>query len=112
MLQELVNKLQDTISVRRVFGEPYTLDGVTVIPVATVGGGAGSGSGTDPNGGSGEGGGFAGGGRPVGAYVIQDGQVSWRPAVDVNRVITFAGIFLIALVRLISKRQRRRARQR
>jgi uncharacterized spore protein YtfJ len=112
MLQELVNKLQDTISVRRVFGEPYTLDGVTVIPVATVGGGAGSGSGTDPNGGSGEGGGFGGGGRPVGAYVIQDGQVSWRPAVDVNRVITLAGIVLIALLRLVSKRQRRRARQR
>lgn len=112
MLQEMMNKMQDTISVRRVFGEPYTLDGVTVIPVATVAGGAGSGSGNDPKGGSGEGGGFGGGGRPVGAYVIQNGQVSWRPAVDVNRVITLAGIVLIALLRLVSKRQRRRARQR
>jgi uncharacterized spore protein YtfJ len=112
MLQEMVSKMQDTISVRRVFGEPYTLDGVTIIPVATVGGGAGGGGGNDPKGGSGEGGGFGGGGRPVGAYVIQDGRVSWRPAVDVNRVITLAGIVLIALFRLVSRAQRRRARQR
>ena len=112
MLQEMVTKMQDTVSVRRVFGEPYTVDGVTVIPVATVGGGAGGGSGNDPKGGSGEGGGFGGGGRPVGAYVIQDGHVSWRPAVDVNRVITLGGIILIVLLRLASKRQRRKARQR
>ena len=112
MLQEMVTKLQDSVSVRRVFGEPYTVDGVTVIPVATVGGAAGGGSGNNDQGGDGEGSGFAGGGRPVGAYVIQDGHVSWRPAVDVNRVITLAGVVLIVLLRLVSKRQRRRARQR
>jgi uncharacterized spore protein YtfJ len=112
MLQEMISKLHDTISVRRVFGEPYTVEGVTFVPVASVAGAAGGGSGDDPKGGSGEGGGFGGSGRPVGAYVIQDGNVSWRPAVDVNRVITLGGIVLIVLLRLVSKRQRRRARQR
>lgn len=112
MLQEMVSKMQDTISVRRVFGEPYTLDGVTFIPVAVVGGGAGGGSGNDEKGASGEGGGFGGGGRPVGAYVIRDGHVSWRPAVDVNRVIAVVAIVLITFFRLVSSVQRRQARHR
>ncbi|MFL6251190.1 MAG: hypothetical protein ACJ75N_11800 [Actinomycetes bacterium] len=25
--------------------------------------------------------------RPVGAYVLREGELSWRPAVDVNRII-------------------------
>jgi len=37
----------DTLTVRRVFGEPYTANGVTIIPVAKVWGGAGGGAGQD-----------------------------------------------------------------
>ena len=31
--------------------------------------------------------GFGVSGRPVGAYVIKDGKVSWEPALDLNRII-------------------------
>jgi hypothetical protein len=37
-------------------------------------------------------------GRPAGAFVIKDGQVSWRPAVDPNRIITMVGLVVIAYV--------------
>jgi uncharacterized spore protein YtfJ len=110
--EDLAKRTQDAINVRRVFGDPYTSDGVTVIPVAAVGGGAGSGSGTNPDDGSGgEGGGFGGSGRPIGAYVIRDGEVSWRPAFDVNRAITGANLVLLALILLVSRVQRSRLRQ-
>lgn len=109
-IEDMAERVQNAISVRRVFGEAYTADGVTVIPVATVGGGGGGGSGTNPEDGSGgEGGGFGGGGRPIGAYVIRDGDVSWQPAVDVNRAILWGNIVLLALILLVSRVQRARA---
>lgn len=107
---DLVSRVQDTINVRRVFGEAYEHDGVVVIPVAAVGGGAGGGSGDDAERGKGEGGGFGGGGRPVGAYVIADGRVTWRPAVDVNRVASWASAALIVLVFGVTRVQRARVR--
>jgi hypothetical protein len=43
----------------RVYGQPYQApDGTTVIPVV----------------------------NPVGVFVIRDGEASWRPAVDRNRI--------------------------
>ena len=75
------------MTVKRVYGEPYEKDGLTVIPAAVVSGGAGGGSGQDDKGQEGGGGGFGVSGRPAGAFVIKDGQVSWRPTVDPNRVV-------------------------
>lgn len=46
-IQEMVEGLKDNLSVKRVFGEPYEKDGVTVIPVASFGGGGGGGGGTE-----------------------------------------------------------------
>lgn len=90
-LEELVTTARDAITVRRVFAEPYEKDGVTVIPAAIVLGGGGGGGGHDDSGQEGEGGGFGMAGRPAGAYVIRDGTVTWRPAVDVNRVLVVVG---------------------
>jgi uncharacterized spore protein YtfJ len=75
-----------------VFGDPIESGGVTIIPAAKVGGGGGGGGDNEDNGG----GGFGIGAKPVGAYVIKDGEVTWRPAVDVNRLIGLA--FLVGLV--------------
>lgn len=61
-------------------------------------------------GGSGDGGGFGGGGRPIGAYVIADGQVSWQPAVDVTRLAVWGNIVLIVFILPVSRGRRRRAR--
>lgn len=94
-LDELVTTARDAITVKRVFAEPYEKDGVTVIPAAIVAGGAGGGSGHDEGGQEGEGGGFGVSDRPAGAYVIRDGNVAWRPAVDVNRLFRVIGAVLI-----------------
>jgi uncharacterized spore protein YtfJ len=105
---EMVSSARDTVTVKRVFGEPYEKDGLTVIPAAVVSGGAGGGTGHDEKGQEGEGGGFGVTGRPAGAYVIRDGEVSWRPAVDPNRIATVAGVVLVAF--LLSRPRLARAR--
>ena len=107
-VNEVLSNARDAISVKRVYGEPYEKDGLTVIPAAIVGGGAGGGTGHDDKGQEGEGGGFGVSGRPAGAYVIQDGQVSWRPAVDPNRIVVMAGLAVIAF--LLSRPRLARAR--
>jgi uncharacterized spore protein YtfJ len=97
-VDELLSGARDAISVRRVFGEPIEHDGVMVVPVAKVGGGGGGGSDTEHNGG----GGFGLGARPVGVYVVKDGQVSWRPAVDPVRV----ALVMVAALALLSRARR------
>lgn len=47
-LEDMIERVQQAVDVRRVFGEPYVRDGVTVIPAAAVRAGAGGGSGDDP----------------------------------------------------------------
>jgi uncharacterized spore protein YtfJ len=88
---------RDAVTVRRVYGKPVESEGVTVIPAAAVRGGAGGGGDSQGNGG----GGFGVMARPIGAYVIRDGKVSWRPEVDVNRVL----LLVAALVYLIARRR-------
>lgn len=112
----LTHAANDTVTVRRVFGDAYERDGVTVIPVARLwaatglGLGDGEGGGTpfswgahlhgtddapaDPDspqhaygGGHGGGGGYGAHVKAVGVYVVDDSGVHWRPSVDVNRVI-------------------------
>ncbi len=116
-MSDVLTTARDAVTVKRVFGEPYEKDGLTVIPAAAVRGGAGGGTGHDEKGQEGEGGGFGVQGRPVGAYVIRDGQVSWRPAVDPNRIIGVAGFvvatYLLSRIRFARARAvlaRRRAR--
>jgi uncharacterized spore protein YtfJ len=125
-IEEIIGQARDAVGVRRIFGEPYKRDGVTIIPAAAIrggsGGGGGGGEGTagtvrseavestsqgedaDSAGasgsgaaesegagqgrvGSGGGAGFGLVGRPVGAFVIKDGEASWRPVIDVTGII-------------------------
>jgi hypothetical protein len=46
--------------------------------------------------------------RPVGAFVIRDGDLHWRPAVDVNRIVL--GGQVVAVVALLTVRTILRAR--
>lgn len=108
-VHELVATARDALSVRKVFGEPYERDGVTVIPAATIRGGAGGGNGKKAETSEeGEGGGIGLVARPVGAYVIKDGAVSWQPAVDVNRIVTTAVLGWVAVAWLVARGLRRR----
>jgi hypothetical protein len=43
-VQEMISKMQDAATVRRVYGGPYEKDGVTVIPAARVNARGGSGA--------------------------------------------------------------------
>ena len=90
-VDELLSRAQNSISVKRVFGDPIENNGTTVVPVATVFGGGGGGGDNHNNGGLG----FGVGAKPSGAYVIRDGEVTWKPAVDVNRLIGLA--FMLGL---------------
>ena len=107
---------RDAITVHRVYGDPIERDGVLVIPAADVrgGGGGGGGGGQDASGDGGEGQGFGFGmvARPVGVFVIEDGDVRWEPAVDRPREIvayaTAGAIAVVALRVLFRPRRRRR----
>ena len=90
--------MRDAITVRRVYGEPYQEDGVTIIPAAHVVGGGGGGCDTLGNGGSG----FGMSARPVGAWVIKDGDATWRPSIDLNRTILMGQI--VGIVMFLSLR--------
>lgn len=117
-----VEAARDTLNVRRAFGEAYEAEGATVIPVAKVMGGSGmgfgSGAGGDQGGerhgphaeGSGGGGGFGTRVKPVGIYAIRDGQVTWQPAIDVNRAII--GGQIVVAVAIVAYACVRRARHR
>lgn len=101
----------------RVVGEPVERDGATVVPVVAVraGGGGGSGSGGPASGGAGSGEGTGGGwgavARPVGAYVIRQGEVRYEPALDVTRMVVgaqlVAAVALLVVGRVLRRRRRR-----
>jgi len=92
--QPVVDSLRDAtaaMSVRRVFGEPLVLDGVTIVPVARIAGGAagggGEGTGSDDEKGGGFGVLFGLGAHPVGVYEIRGDRVDWKPSIDVDRLL-------------------------
>ena len=110
--------VKDVLTVKRVFGDAYEVDRVTVIPVASIrgvgGGGGGEGDAPDAHGqGSGAGLGFAVHVRPVGAYVVEDGTVAWSPSIDVMRIViggqlvAVAGILVLGRILAHHRRPRR-----
>lgn len=107
-VNDVLSQAKDAITVKRVYGEPFEKDGMTIIPAAVVGGGGGGGSGHDDKGEGGEGGGFGMSGRPAGAFVIKDGQLGWRPAVDPNRIVLTLG--MVVAVYLLTRPRMARAR--
>jgi uncharacterized spore protein YtfJ len=110
-VQRMIEQARDAMTVRRVFGDPYEKNGVTVIPAARVQGGAGGGGGEGPEGqGSGTGGGFGVNAKPAGAFVVRGDEVDWRPAIDVNRIIMggqlIAAAALLLAVTVVRARHR------
>jgi uncharacterized spore protein YtfJ len=124
-IHEVLNHARDAMTVKRVFGDPYEKDGVTVIPVANVMGGAGGGGGssagvsagtgdavaTDGAPESGYGMGYGLRATPAGVYVIKNGEVEWKPALDVNRVALqrtgaiIVGLFVLrSIIRTLVRR--------
>jgi uncharacterized spore protein YtfJ len=100
-VQKTIEQAKDALTVRRVFGDPYEKNGVTVIPAARVQGGGGGGTSEGTQGdGKGSGSGFGLNARPAGAYVIRGDDVDWRPAIDPNKVIVGAALVAFAALLL------------
>jgi uncharacterized spore protein YtfJ len=105
---ELIPGVRDALTVRRVFGDPYERDGVTVIPAAVVRGAAAGGSGRPEGRQQGERGGFGLAARPAGAYVVKNGTVSWQPAVDVDRIVALGVLGWVVVAWTLGRAVRRR----
>ncbi len=104
-LQEVLEAVAGRVGrlgVETVFGEPRTLDGRTIIPVAKVGYGFGGGVGEAPAEGeapkSAQGGGGGGGGAavPVAVVEITAGETRILPVLDYTR-IRLAGFFCLGM---------------
>jgi uncharacterized spore protein YtfJ len=108
-MEQVADRIRDTYSPRRVFGEPISQDGVTVIPAARIRGGGGGGQGEHvERHGKGSGGGFGVVASPAGVYEIRAGRVRWKPAIDPNRIIMggqiVAAIGLLTVGRVLAAR--------
>ena len=135
-VDEILAQARDAMTVRRVFGDPIERDGLTIVPVANVMGGAGGGSGEGPHPaggtaladvtmrgaaageagdtgwvspGSGMGVGFGMRATPAGVYVIKDGVVTWQPAMDLTRVAIMGQIVAIVFLLVVRSILRSRA---
>jgi len=110
-VDNILSEARDTLTVKRVYGEPLAHNGITVIPAAAIRGGGGGGEGepgADTPGGAG--GGFGMSARPVGAYQIKDDEVTWVPAADTTKVIVLGEVVAIVallVLRSVLKRRRR-----
>lgn len=95
-------EFDDVFTVRQVFGEPVRHAGLSVIPVARISGGGGGGP---------EGSGFGGSAKPLGALVMDEGRVYWRPVADTGRILAVvgAGFVLFALLRALKHRRARKS---
>ena len=122
-LEEIIDQASQSIGAKRVFGEPYEKNGVTVIPAARVMGGAGGSGGTQPAAGAegemggkqvatpfGQGVGYGISGRPVGAFVIKGDSVTWLPAVDVNRLMFGFQVVMVVFFLVMRSIQKSRAK--
>ena len=97
-IDEILGGARDAMSVKRVFGDPIENEGVTVVPVARVAGGGGGGGDDENNGGAG----FGLTAKPAGVFVIKDGEVTWKPAIDPG-LILLTGLAVLAVWRLAKR---------
>ena len=105
-MPEVLDEVRSSIEAKRVYADPVHEDGVTVVPAATVRGGGGGG--TDDEGQSG--GGFGIAGSPTGAWIVKEGEVTWKPAIDATKVLVLGE--LTAIVGLFAWRSVRVAQTR
>ncbi len=97
-MPEVLDEVRSSVEAKRVYADPVHEDGVTVVPAATVRGGGGGGSDNEGQ----SGGGFGLAGSPAGAWVVKEGEVTWKPVVDRTKVIMLGE--LTAIVGLIAWR--------
>ena len=105
-MPEVLDEVRASIEAKRVYADPVHEDGVTVVPAAAVRGGGGGGTDDEGQGG----GGFGIAGRPTGAWVVKEGQVTWKPAIDATKLMMLGEV--TAMVGLLAWRSVRVAQTR
>jgi uncharacterized spore protein YtfJ len=113
--KDILDRASGVLGPDRVYGTPYTSDGITVIPAVSVRGGGGGGGGTtlDDSGQpseSGDGGGFGVSARPAGVVVIDGDQVRWKVPFDLNRAIAGGQLVGVAFFAFMWLTERSKAR--
>jgi uncharacterized spore protein YtfJ len=106
-VQQVLGGAQDVMAAKRVYGEPYEKNGVTVIPAAKVAGGGGGGGDTEGNGG----GGFGLSARPAGAWIVKGDSVRWQPAIDATKIAIMGQVVALGALltlRSVLRRPKRR----
>jgi uncharacterized spore protein YtfJ len=103
---EILDGVRDLVTVKRVYGKSYEKDGLIVIPAARVRGGGGGGS-QKEDGSSNGGGGFGVTAQPAGAWIIKNGKVRWKPAVNLTAIVL--GAQVVALAAILAREHARRA---
>jgi len=92
-LQKRFAEMQTKTGISAVFGEPVSIDGRTVIPVASVRYAFGMGGGTGPGKGEGDRALAGGGGggtaqvEPIALVEVVDGKIKVQPIVNVTRLL-------------------------
>jgi hypothetical protein len=89
---EFIPRFADSFAAKRVYSEPYSEDGITIITAAAVRGGGGMGQNAADHE---VGGGLGLSARPVGAYVARNGRVVWKPAFDLSRIVLRGQLVLL-----------------
>ena len=114
-VQQVLEQVRGQVGPKQVFGEPIREGETLLIPVAKVRGGGGGGDGAAEGKPGGQGVGFGLAAIPTGAFVFRQGQLTWRPAIDVNRAILgaqmVAAIALMTFGSLVRARMRMRRRR-
>ena len=105
--QQVLSGAQDAMAARRVYGEPFEKNGVTVIPAAKVMGGGGGGGDNEGNGGAG----FGVMAVPAGAWIVKGDSVRWQPAVDATKVALMGQLVALAAILTLRSVLRHRARR-
>lgn len=81
MVKSLMEGFKAAADIKAVYGEPMTIFGKTLIPIARVGYGLGAGEGKGPEGTGGSGAGGGGGTEPVGFLLVSEDEVRFIPLV-------------------------------
>jgi uncharacterized spore protein YtfJ len=113
--KDILDRASRLLGPDRVYGTPYTSEGITVIPAASVRGCGGGGAGTtlDDSGQqseSGDGGGFGISARPAGVLLIDGDTVRWKVPFDLNRVVAggqLVGVAFFGFMWLIERSKAR-----
>jgi uncharacterized spore protein YtfJ len=99
VVENTLEEAQAAMTVKRVFGEPFEVGSITILPAARVGGGGAGGGAKGTSAGWGTGFGLVS--QPMGVYVIDSHDAHWVPVSAPNPLIALVTAPITAIRGLI-----------